>query len=669
MVMLLCVLGLVAHAEMTVSTADGNGADTFVGNDSNKGPNNNYGDSGGLDIRYLPDTRAHIGYVRFDITDVGGLDLTGAQLQFDLYSSNTGGEFTWSIYGLTDNAVDDAWDEMAVTYNNIPGMVTTDPEANGNYSIDETKLTLLGTLAVPGGTGMLTTTTVDLDLDSFLGADLNGLVTFVLIDGSDSGKQWYVATKENAAGDPLRTAPTLILANAVDDPYQASNPNPGMHEVVPDTLTQLEWANPEPNLPGGVITCDVYFGTTEPNVLESDYGLEYTLATGTPDTFATLPIALAPLTQYYWVVDVHDSSQIGMHHGRKWSFNTFNVGPAVDAGEDQYVWLTKAIVSTEPAADTCMRDSTPRGADGLMDIHGSAGRAGYVRFDLSALTAMGPGTVENATLTFMKTTGGARNDTIVTSRVGLKGLDDVVDNTVQNWGEMTLSTDNVGLEHPGSGDYDTSKITDLDAENGAAVVETIVNGGAAGGTITITGADLEAFLQGRVDDNGLVTFIMSFPGTSGRGYALATKENTAGHAAPLLELTYVPNSAVNNGDAEVVLSGTADDDGLPSGTLDFLWSQVSGPEAVSIDPSNVEEVTVFISTPGTYEFQLEADDSNLTGFDIVQVYVGTNPCDAAQNTPGYTPITGDFDNSCIVDIRDLAEFAMHFMECNSLVCP
>lgn len=80
-------------------------------------------------------------------------------------------------------------------------------------------------------------------------------------------------------------------------------------------------------------------------------------------------------------------------------------------------------------------------------------------------------------------------------------------------------------------------------------------------------------------------------------------------------------------------------------------------------------MTVFISTPGTYEFQLEADDSNLTGFDIVEVYVGTNPCDAAQNTPGYTPITGDFDNSCIVDLRDLAELAMHFMECNSLVCP
>jgi hypothetical protein len=83
-ILLLCAFGIAARAEMIVSTADGNGADTFVGNDSNKGPNNNYGGSTTLDIRNYTGVRAHIGYVRFDITDIGGIDPTGAQLQLFL---------------------------------------------------------------------------------------------------------------------------------------------------------------------------------------------------------------------------------------------------------------------------------------------------------------------------------------------------------------------------------------------------------------------------------------------------------------------------------------------------------------------------------------------------------------------------------------------------------
>ena len=196
-----------------------------------------------------------------------------------------------------------------------------------------------------------------------------------------------------------------------------------------------------------------------------------------------------------------------------------------------------------PDADTYMRDTTPRGGEGHMDIHGSAGRAGYTRFDLSALIGQ---TITDASLTYTATLGGARQDTIVSGRVGLKGLDTVAGNTPQNWDEATLSTADVGLEHPGSADYDPLLVTELDAENGANVTETIVAAGAGawepGTTVTITGADLIAFLQNAIDNEaGLATFIMSFPGTDGRGYALATNENTLGHAAATL--TIIPEPA------------------------------------------------------------------------------------------------------------------------------
>ena len=666
---MLLFMAVSVEAQVIVTTADGDGADTYCPNDNqsggSQGPDSNLGSETRIRaFRQLTDTRSKTGYIRFDISNVAG-DLTEAIMTF-ASTYQKGGTKTVTVYGVNDGP-GDFWDESTITYNTAAGLIPNPPTTLGNAVVDPDESEELGTLATPGAEdpGEFSTDISLLNLDSFLAKDTNGLVTF-FFQGDDNENE--IASKERTDG---LIPPTLTLPNATLA-ARANTPAPPTYDTVTTGLAQLSWANPEPNDIGGVITCDVYLGTTEPNTAVPHYGLPL-LESGVADVSGTSSITaptLEEFTTYYWVVEINDTTSPGVKSGLVWVFDTNNSAPAVDAGVDQFVWLEKAVITAGSDADTYMReDGTARGGEGHMDIHGSAGRTGYVRFDLSGLTAMGPGLVQNASLTFTKTSGGARDDTIVSGRVGLKGLDDVLDNTPQNWGEATLSTSNVGLEHPGSADYDTSKVTDLDMENGAAITETIVDGGSLGGTITITGADLEAFLQGRVEDNGLVTFIVSFPGTSGRGYALATKDNTAGHAEPLLTLTYVPDSAPNGGDAQVDLSGIVSDDGLPSGTLDLLWSQVSGPETVTIDPGNVEEVTVFISTAGTYEFQLEADDSNLTGSDIVQVYVGTTPCDAAQAMPEYQQITGDFDNNCIVDLGDLAELAIHWLECNSLACP
>lgn len=338
-VVLLCMLGFSARAEMMVSTTDGNGADTFVGNDSNKGPNNNYGASTTMDIRYYTNVRAHIGYVRFDISNIGGVDPTGAQLQ--LFLTQAQNTKNWDIYGLKDSSTDDFWNEMTITYNNSPWML---PAASGNFQLDLNKVTLLGTMNVPAGSNALRSSDpASLDLASFIKQDTNNLITLILVGPNDgSGSQYYVLTKEGqaASSDPnVNVAPRLVLP-IEPDPFWASNPSPAMNEVVSANLGQLCWTLPEPNSPGGVITCDVYFGTKEPNLLASDYDLEYTLAVGTTNTCVSLPIALPQFTRFYWVVDIHDSSQPGvLHKGRAWSFNTFNVGPSVNAGADQYIWL------------------------------------------------------------------------------------------------------------------------------------------------------------------------------------------------------------------------------------------------------------------------------------------------------------------------------------------
>lgn len=211
---LLTVLWGSAAQGILITTANGNGADTFVGNDSNKGPNNNYGAGTTLDIRNNPGVRAHIGYIRFDLSGVSG-DLSGAQLQF--YVTQGGATRTWNIYGLIDSP-NDFWGEMSITYNTAPGMIPTDPQANGTYIIDETKLTLLGTVLVPNTQPVLvTSSTASLNLDSFLTSDTNKLVTLVLIPtGAD--RQFYVAAKEGLASNPTWSAPTFILPNAVPEP-------------------------------------------------------------------------------------------------------------------------------------------------------------------------------------------------------------------------------------------------------------------------------------------------------------------------------------------------------------------------------------------------------------------------------------------------------------------
>ena len=197
---------------MTITTAEGNGADTYVGNDSNKGPDKNYGASSTLDIRINPGVRAHIGYVRFDISGATG-DRSSAQLQ--LYITQGGATRTWNIYGLNDDAVDDAWGEMSITYNTAPGMASA---SQGNYAIDETKLTLLGTLVVPSlaVNATVTSNTTTLNLDSFLAEDTNGLVTMVLI-ATGADRQFYVAAKEGLGSNPAWSAPTLILPYAVPE--------------------------------------------------------------------------------------------------------------------------------------------------------------------------------------------------------------------------------------------------------------------------------------------------------------------------------------------------------------------------------------------------------------------------------------------------------------------
>jgi hypothetical protein len=62
--------------------------------------------------------------------------------------------------------------------------------------------------------------------------------------------------------------PDAIVVSRASDPVPAINT-----KVMAGQYTTLSWVNPEPNMAGGVVTCDVYFGDKEPNSLLPNYGL------------------------------------------------------------------------------------------------------------------------------------------------------------------------------------------------------------------------------------------------------------------------------------------------------------------------------------------------------------------------------------------------------------
>ncbi|MGD0519065.1 MAG: DNRLRE domain-containing protein [Thermoguttaceae bacterium] len=210
----------IASAEIIMTTATGSGADTYLSNDSQSSSYYAtvvHGSTVDMQARISTGSRTRIPYFRFDISSAAGTNLTGAILSFYMSYNNGNRKRTWNVYGLNDGS-GDSWGESTTDYANAPGILQPSTYNDGNYSLDigtsANQLTLLGAVTFPASTGVVvTSTTASLNLDSFLAADTNGLVTFVLVaQSSDSNANYSFATKENTSSWAY---PTLDLPNAV----------------------------------------------------------------------------------------------------------------------------------------------------------------------------------------------------------------------------------------------------------------------------------------------------------------------------------------------------------------------------------------------------------------------------------------------------------------------
>ncbi len=75
----------------------------------------------------------------------------------------------------------------------------------------------------------------------------------------------------------------------------------------------------------------------------------------------------------------------------------------------------------------------------------------------------------------------------------------------------------------------------------------------------------------------------------------------------------------------VALNGLANDDGLPSNTLDVQWTQMSGPATVTPAAPTSAQTSIVFPAVGEYVLELSADDSARTATDQVVFTVSVAP--------------------------------------------
>ncbi|MCF7975145.1 MAG: hypothetical protein K9N55_15130 [Phycisphaerae bacterium] len=126
---------------------------------------------------------------------------------------------------------------------------------------------------------------------------------------------------------------------------------------------------------------------------------------------------------------------------------------------------------------------------------------------------------------------------------------------------------------------------------------------------------------------------------------------------------------VDNGSVDVIIDATVTDiDPTTS-----LWTVVSepddpnSPDAVIADPTALN-TAITLSALGEYVLQLEADDGEKQGSDILTIHVYSDQCEAAKSLPGWQALPGDINLDCQVDQADLDILLEQWLNCNALDC-
>lgn len=187
-----------------ITTADGNGADTYLTNDGDKSGTTANGTATTMELRDLTGVRFRALYFRFDISAYSLDTIEDATITINGTTVNRSRDMIFM--GLTDGSANENWDEATTTYDSASGFGAASND--GNFTLDGN---LTAELARTSGSAVgLNTTGITAAMDAFLNADSDGLVTFAVysMDPFNQSEDFYFETKE-AGGS---AAPTLTFA-------------------------------------------------------------------------------------------------------------------------------------------------------------------------------------------------------------------------------------------------------------------------------------------------------------------------------------------------------------------------------------------------------------------------------------------------------------------------
>lgn len=173
----------------------------------------------------------------------------------------------------------------------------------------------------------------------------------------------------------LTLAGTKTVLYAIEHNF---DPQPANYSAAnPLTVDTLSWSLPDPNNPGGTVTCDVIF-TSDPNLPANAKIVDN-------QDLETIGISLEPGLDYYWQITVYDSAFAEPTIvSPVFTFNTRNEAPTADAGDDVQTWLVDST-----------RDIQLAGA--VIDEDGS-GPDTYLWEVTSNANDLNPATLDDATL-------------------------------------------------------------------------------------------------------------------------------------------------------------------------------------------------------------------------------------------------------------------------------
>ena len=221
---LIVTLALVgSSASLQALTIETN-ADTYLSNDAQSastGADDAHGTETTLQLRYGPNSRLRMPVVQFNVANLQ--DFSSAVFQFELTQAQNNTR-TLTLYGINE-AYEASLTEATFSYDDAAFILQPSSGGTaynlGNWqfvggvanSFASTSLTTsLGAFSnAPGSIGVKSFSSTA--LDSFLEADTNGIVTFI-IGGPTASEIYTIAAKEHATA----LAPTLNLPNATAVP-------------------------------------------------------------------------------------------------------------------------------------------------------------------------------------------------------------------------------------------------------------------------------------------------------------------------------------------------------------------------------------------------------------------------------------------------------------------